>query len=134
MLVRREQPNPTILSAHNTDLSKGVLAQYNLTSVEIKTFTISAGSKSLSIDNAVLGPIPKRLLPTMIRNADFICLVDTNPYTFRHYDISDFSLYVNGKPVPSEGLSLDMDKEKNSVMDYRTLFEGYGIHQSNSGL
>ena len=36
--------------------------------------------------------------------------------------------------MPSEGLSLDMDHEKTSVMDYRTLFEGSGIHHSNTGL
>jgi hypothetical protein len=36
--------------------------------------------------------------------------------------------------VPSEGLSLDMDHEKTSVMGYRTLFEGSGIHHSNTGL
>ena len=60
--------------------------------------------------------------------------MDTNPYKFRHYDISEFSLYVNGRRVPSEGLSLDMDHEKTSVMGYRTLFEGSGIYHSNTGL
>jgi len=36
--------------------------------------------------------------------------------------------------VPSEGLTLDMDHEKASVMGVGTLFEGSGIHHSNSGL
>jgi len=35
--------------------------------------------------------------------------------------------------VPCEGVSLDMDHEKTSIMGYRTLFEGSGIHNSNSG-
>jgi hypothetical protein len=43
-------------------------------------------------------------------------------------------MYVNGKQIPNEGLSLGMDHEKTSVMGYRTLFEGSGIHHSNSGL
>ena len=43
-------------------------------------------------------------------------------------------MYVGGKQIPSEGLSLDMSHEKTSVMGYRTLFEGSGIHHSNSGL
>jgi hypothetical protein len=47
----------------------------------------------------------------MIKNADFNGLVYTNPYKSRHY-ISEFSLYVNGKRVPNEGLTLDMDHEK----------------------
>jgi len=41
---------------------------------------------------------------------------------------------VNKRRVPSEGLSLDMDHEKTSVMSYRTLLEGSGIHHSNTGL
>jgi hypothetical protein len=44
----------------------------------------------------------------MIRNSDFNGSVDTNHYKFRHYDISEFSLYVNGRRLPSECLSLDM--------------------------
>ena len=79
----------------------------------------------------MLGTIPKRLLFTKIKNADFAGSLDTNPYKFRHYDTSDFSLYVNGKRVPSEGLSQDMDHEKTSVTGYRTMFEGSGIHHSN---
>jgi hypothetical protein len=83
-----------------------------VTSVDLKTFTFSAGSKFRSIDNAVLGHLPKRLLFTMNKNSDFNGSVETNTYKFRHYDISDFSLYVYGTLVPSEGLSLDMDNEK----------------------
>jgi len=64
--------------------------------VELKTFTFSAGSKSLSIDNTVLGPVPKRLF-TMVKKVDFTGTVDTNPYKFQQYDMSDFSLFVNGK-------------------------------------
>jgi hypothetical protein len=79
LLVHRIKPNPFIPLAHNTVLSKGGLARYNLKSVELKTFTFPKGSRFLSIDNAVLGPIPKRLLFTMVKNTDFIGSVDTNP-------------------------------------------------------
>ena len=104
-----------------------------MTKFELNTFTFYARSKSLFIDNAVLVPIAKPLLFT-IRNAVFIGSLDTNPCKFRHYDTSNFSLLVNGKRVPSEGLSLDMDHEKTSVMGYRTLFGGPGINHLNSGL
>jgi len=113
-------------------LNTGALAFYNMTRVELKTIAFSAGSKSLSIDNAVFGPVPKRLLFTMAKNADFICTMYTNPYKFQHY-IIDFSLFVNGKQYPIEGLSLGVDHEKTSLMGYGTLFEGSGIHHSNAG-
>ena len=83
---------------------------YNITSVDLKTFIFSTGSKSRSTYNEVLGPLPKRLLFTMIKNADLNGSVETNPYKFRH--INEFSLYVIGTRVPTEGLTLDMDHEK----------------------
>ena len=86
LLVRRVHLNPAILSAQTIAVNKGVLARYNVTRVELKTFTFSAGSKSLSIDSAVLGPVPKRLLFTMIKNTDFNGSLDTNAYKFRNYD------------------------------------------------
>jgi len=133
LLVRRVRPNPTILLAHTSTLkNRGSLARYNLTRVELKIFTFAAGSKSLSIDNAVLGPIPKRLLFTIVKNTDFKVSLQSNPYKFQHYDISDFSLFVNGKQFPNEALTLGMDHEKTSAMVYRTLFEASGIHQSNT--
>jgi hypothetical protein len=69
----------------------------------------------------------------MLKNKDFLGSIDTNPYFFRHYDLNSFALYVNGKQIPGGGLSLDTSQEK-TVMAYRTLFEGSGIHHSNSGL
>jgi len=130
LLIRRVSPNPVILLAHKSTLTKGSLARYNLTRVEIKTFTFSARSKLLSIDNAS----QKRLLFIMVKNTDFIGSLNSNMYKFQHYDISDFSLFVNGKVFPNDNLSLGMDYEKTFVMDYRTLFEASGIHHSNTGL
>jgi len=111
LLVKGVKPDPVKLLAHTATLNTRALARYNMTRVEIKTFTFSAGSKSLFIHNAVLGPVPKRLLFTMVKNADFIGTVDTNPYKFQHYDTSNFSLFVNGKQYPNQGLSLGMDHE-----------------------
>jgi hypothetical protein len=60
--------------------------------------------------------------------------MDTNPYNFGDYDLNYFALYVNGRQVPPEELSLEMGHEKTSVMGYNTLLEGSGIHHSNSAL
>jgi len=60
--------------------------------------------------------------------------MSTNPFKFRYFDLNHFSFYVNGRQIPPEGLSLDVSREKTAIMGYRTLFEGSGIHHSNSGL
>ena len=71
---------------------------------------------------------------TMVKNTDFFGSRDSNLYNFRHYDLTNFTMYVNGRQIPNESLSLDMSHEKTSLRVYATLFEGIGIHHSNSGL
>ena len=70
----------------------------------------------------------------MVKNTDSLGTADSNPFKFRHYDLEHFAINVGGKQIASEDLSLDMSKEKTSVMGCRTLFEGSGIHHSNSEL
>ena len=72
LLVKRVRPNPAYLIAHNTALQAGAIARHNMTSVELKTFTHVKGSQSLSIDNAILGPIRKRLLFMLLDNTEFL--------------------------------------------------------------
>ena len=124
LLVNRVRWSPVILLAHIAAFSRGAVARLNVKRVELKTFTFSGGSQSLSIQNAELGPLPKRLLFTMVKKSDLLSSVTTKPYNLCHYDISDFVLHVNGRQIPAEGLSLGMDHDKTSVMGYRTLFEG----------
>ena len=86
--------------AHNSTVAKDALARCNLTRLELKTSTSSDGEQSLSIDNAVLGPIPKRILFTMAKSADFLGSVNTNAYYFCYFDLSCFALNVKSKQVP----------------------------------
>jgi hypothetical protein len=91
------RPAPSILALNTEALLKGYPVRFNLTRVELKTFTFAKGSQSLSIDNAVLGVLPKRLLFTIVRNTDFLGPTDSNPLNFRHYDLEHFTMYVSGK-------------------------------------
>jgi hypothetical protein len=121
LLVKRVKAYPAILAAHNTALQAAALAKYNLTRVEIKTFTFATGSRSVSIDNAIFGTVPYRLLITIIRNTVIVGAKNTSPYALKHYDISNFSLYVNGTKINSGVLALDTGREKTTVMCNRTL-------------
>jgi protein tyrosine/serine phosphatase len=60
----------------------------------------------------------------MIKNKDFTGSLNSNPFYFNHFNLNHFTLYYNGRPVPSEGLVLDMSHEKTSVLAYNTPFEG----------
>ena len=71
LLVKRVRPNPAYLIAHNTALQAGAIALCNMTRFQHKTFTYAKGLQLLSIDNAILGPIQKRLLFAMVNNGGF---------------------------------------------------------------
>jgi hypothetical protein len=115
LLVGHIETNNAILVAHNTTLCAGALAKYYLSNVTFKSFTFAAGSQSLSIDTALLEPLPKRVLFTLVKNKYFLGSLDSNSYNFRHYGIRDFALYVNGRQIPSEGLRIDTGREKSTV-------------------
>jgi len=51
----------------------------------------------------------------MVKNKDFVCSLDTNPFYFNHFNLNPFTLYYNGRPIPSEGLALDMGHEKTCL-------------------
>jgi len=128
LIVRRIRPSPKISHAHTEALRKGCIARYNLTRVELKTFTYAGGPQAISINNAVLGALPKRLIFNIVKNTDFLGSRKSNTYNLRHYDLTNINMYANGRQIPSESLSLNMGHEKTSVKGYATLSEGIGIH------
>jgi hypothetical protein len=134
LLVKYVKTIPAVLVGHNKTLHTGALAKYQLSSVEVKTFTFASGSQSQYIDNTVLGTLPKRPLFTLVKNTDFLCSLESNPFNFRHYNIRDFALYFNCTQILSEGLHIDTGREKTIVMGYRTLFEASGIRHSDARL
>jgi hypothetical protein len=97
-----------------------------------KIFTFAAGSQYQSIDSAILGT-PEKFFIHECQEPGIFGTVTTNPYNYRHFGLSNFVMYGNGKKVPTEALNMNMGLEK-TIMDYRTLFEGSVIHHSNSGL
>ena len=85
--VKRIRPNNAYLIAHNTVLQAGAIAKNNMTRVELNIFTNAKGSHSLSIDNVILGPIPKRLLFVMLNNTEFTGSLTKNPFRFHHFNL-----------------------------------------------
>jgi len=87
----------------------------------------------VSIDNMVLGPYQNacssRCFETWI-SQDRRTLTPTS----RHFGLNYFVMYVNGKQVTSEGLSLNTANSKTCTMAYQTLFSGLGIHHGNTGI
>jgi len=132
LLVRRSKISPGVLLAHAKALAK-TTAKYPLTRVEVKSISIHSGIYGETLDNVILGQIPKRLIIGFVDNRAFNGSRTLNPFNFHHYKINFLSLYVDGTQIPSKPLQPDFTKEKLYTDAYHTLFSGTGIHFLNEG-
>ena len=106
-------------------------AHYPFTHIQIKTFTASSGAQQISSDNALLGPIPGRILIAFVKNTPFVGSASTNPYHFHYYDMTNLVLFVNGVKLPSEPLTMDFSSTFGATSAYETLFSSTGIHDDD---
>ncbi|XP_011145856.2 uncharacterized protein F54H12.2-like [Harpegnathos saltator] len=131
LLIRRARINPDILLAHMKMLTR-TTAKYPLTRVQIKSFTINSGVVGETLDNVILGQIPKRIIVSFVDNKAFNGARYLNPFNFQHYGINFFSLYVDGAQIPSILLQHKFSGNEMFYAEaYHTLFSGAGIHFLN---
>ncbi|XP_072766276.1 uncharacterized protein F54H12.2-like [Anoplolepis gracilipes] len=124
LLVRRAKISAGMLLAHARMLSK-VTAKYPLTRVEVKTFMIHSEVVGETIDNAILGQLPKRIIVSFVNNKAFNGDRKLNPFNFKNWGINFFSLYVDGMQIPSKPLQPIFSVEKPLYVEaYQTLFSG----------
>ena len=132
LFVRRTKIAPDILLAHTRALSKAT-AKYPLTRVEVKTVSLHSGVHGETIDNVVLGQLPKRIIIGFIDNKAFNGDSRLNPFNFQNYKINYLSMYIDGVQIPSRPLHPDFTKNHLYVDAFEILFSGTGIHFLNDG-
>ncbi|XP_023288667.1 uncharacterized protein F54H12.2-like [Orussus abietinus] len=130
--VRRVNVNPGILLSHERALAK-TAAKYPLTRVEVKVISMHSGLHSETLDNAILGQLPKRIILGFVDNRASNGDRKLNPFNFAHYNINYLSLYVDGIQVPSKPLQPDFTKNRLYEAAYHTLFSGTGTHFLDRG-
>lgn len=133
MFINHVTINPNVLLAHEKILLKSK-AVYPYKRVEVKTFTIPSGSRTLSVDNVIIGQLPNLLVFGMVDNAAYSGNLLKNPYNFKHNKISQFNLCINGTYVPNTPIKFDYSVDNPvSTRGYNTLFKGTGIHFFDKG-
>lgn len=133
LMVRRVKINPGVLVAHAKALSKAT-AKYPITRVEVKAFTMHSGVIGDTLDNVILGQLPKRIIVGFVYNSAFNGDKKLIPFDFQHFWINHLSLYVDGQQIPSKPLQPEFTGNKCWVQSYHTLFSGTGIHFQNEGI
>lgn len=132
LMIRRVKISPGVLLAHAKALSKAT-AKYPLTRVEVKAVTMHSGIHGETLDNIILGQLPKRLIIGFVENKAFNGDRTLNPFNFQNFNINFLCLYIDGVQIPSKPLQPDFKTKQLYVDAYHTLFSGTGIHFLNEG-
>ena len=127
LYVRKVSVSSSIKLSHNRILQKHT-AKYPLTRVQLKAVTIPKDIVSKTIDNVILGRLPKRLVVGFVTNDAFNGTLSTNPFNFQHFNYNFFTLYVDGVQIPGKPLQPDFENNKY-ITAYHTLFseQGYAL-------
>ncbi|XP_074115789.1 uncharacterized protein F54H12.2-like [Cotesia typhae] len=133
LITRRVKINPSILIAHARTLGQ-TTAKYPLTRVEVKSFVLSKGILGNTIDNVVLGQLPKRIIVGFVDNRAYNGSKTHNPFNFQTFSLNYLCLYIDGQQVLGRALQPEFGKDNYSEVEaYNTLFSGTGVHFGNTG-
>lgn len=124
--------NPNILVAHHKILERSN-ARYHYKRCEVKSYTVSAKSNSINLDNIVLGQLPTNLTFCMVDNDAYAGLKKKNPYNFKHNKITSVTLYVNGVPTPSATILTNFSNSEEYSRAYASIFSTTGLLHSSQG-
>lgn len=123
--------NPNILVAHHKTLER-TNAKYHYKRCEVKSFTVGRGN-SINLDNIVIGQLPTSLIFLMVDNDAYNGKKGKDPFEFKHYNLTSYSLFVNGTPIPNESLVTDFSSGNQFARAYATIFSATGILHSTQG-
>ena len=110
LYVKKIELTPSVFNAMNTVLNDEN-AQYAITRTTSKVFTVPRGQRSEHIDNAFLGEVLKCIAVCMMDNDSYNGNYKKNPFNFKHYNLTQIGISVNGEEVPFKPLKLNFDEK-----------------------
>jgi hypothetical protein len=128
LFITQVEIKSSLLLAHTNIIAKKRKAYYPVKHTQIKTFTANSGTQQISINNALFGLVPDRILIPLVKNAAFFCFTSTDLFHFHHYDMTNLVLSVNGVQHPSGPLTMDCSTPFAATRAYETLFSSTGYH------
>ena len=123
------EPSDHIEHAYETSLKQNMIPTIPMERNFIKSYTVQKNTNDLSCYNIIFGrQLPTNVYVFMIDQTAFNGDVNKNPFNFKHNDMSEASLVVNGVNEPSEMYKLDY-KNNKTVDLYSSFLENTGIGQ-----
>ena len=125
-----------LLPAVANDLNQAI-AQHNMKipirRTVVKTFTIPNGQRSKIDDHLFLGQLPKRIIIGMVRNSDMNGDPASNPFDFRHFNLSKLEVSVDGKAIHNKAYQPNFTTGE-CLRSYMSLYQATGALGQNRSM
>ncbi|MEL7308555.1 MAG: hypothetical protein AAGK05_12265 [Pseudomonadota bacterium] len=130
--IRRVSVNPSVIRGHAEGLNRQN-AVYPIQHTKLLTFTIPKGQKSFMKDSLFPSEAPKFLMVAMVENDAFNGAIKKNPFHFKHNDLSEIALRVNGVSHPGPPYRPDFSSSQflRSYVDFMDVFRFFNTDDTN---
>jgi hypothetical protein len=127
--------NPGVILGHAKAMETRN-ALYPYIKCETKSYSVSPAQRTVYLDNLFQGIRPSKVVVGMVASSAFNGDYKKNPFNFKHYDISNMALVVDGDTVPGRPLKLDFDMKdggRNFIEAYVNMYEALGQSGTDFG-
>ena len=134
LFVRRVKVASSIILGHAAGL-KHSSAKYPIRRIDCKVLSIPRGFSSFNPGNIFLGQIPKPIVLELVDTEAYNGSYRTNPFFFKHHNLTQVGVYVDGEQIPRKPLFLNFDAAggQNVIASYQSLFSGIGKLSQDTG-
>ena len=121
--------HPAVILAHEKFLKENSNALYLYYRSELLRYTVPSNQFTATIESPFNGEIPKVVYVMFVGEDAYNGSYIKSPFNFKHYDLSEASITVDGLPFPTRGLHLDFDNDlyteaHNALLDTIKRHEG----------
>ena len=133
LFVRKVKLASSIILSHAAAL-KHSSAKYPVRRIDCKVLSIPRGFSSFNPYNLFLGHIPKRIVQVLV-DIQAYNTYSTNPFNFKHHNLTQIGVYVDGAQIPRKPLFLNFDEAggQNVIAGYQILLSGTGKLSQDEG-
>lgn len=132
LFVRKVKLSPSVFLAHAKALENSN-AKYPVRRVICKTFTVPRGNLDFTQENLFSGQLPTRLVIGCVDNDAFNGTYTKNPFNFKHYNLSQIKLYLDGQQQHHIKPLEPNYANQQYIGAYMSLFSGTGKQQKDEG-
>jgi hypothetical protein len=130
--LKKIQVIPSILTAHLKLLQAGNMACYPMRRVEVKSFALPKGTVQNVNETLLSGRLPDRIIIAFVKSEQFHGTLQSNPFEFTDFKLSNISITVNGDSNFHK--SIDLDADSGFVIEpYYNMFSELSLDPCDEG-